>query len=316
MALLIITTTSRGPEFMEAAREASKGFDIRLWPDVGRIEDIKYALAWLPPKGALKTLPNLELIVSVGAGVDHLLGDPELPDVPLVRYVDPDLSGRMAEYIALQVLFHQRRMSEYQEHQRKRSWTYLPEPAAHEVRVGVMGLGVMGQSAIKVLAPFGYQLRGWSRTRREIAGVTCFAGMDELDAFLAETDILACVLPHTPDTRQILNADLIGKLSRKGRHPRMPGPILINAGRGPLQVEGDILAALDSGQLYAASLDVFETEPLPASSPLWTHPRIIVTPHNAAESTARAITQYLVRQIRAREKGEPLANVVDRTRGY
>lgn len=316
MALLIITTTKRGPEFMDGAREAGKGFDIRLWPDVGRIEDIKYALAWLPPKGVLKTLPNLEMIVSVGAGVDHLLTDPELPDVPVVRYVDPDLSGRMAEYIALQVLFHQRRMSEYQEHQRNRSWTYLPEPAAHEVRVGVMGLGVMGQAAIKVLAPLGYQLRGWSRTRKDIPGVACFAGMEQLDAFLAETDILACVLPHTPETRHILNAGLIGKMARKGRHPRMPGPVLINAGRGPLQVEADILAALDDGRLYAASLDVFETEPLPASSPMWTHPRIVVTPHNAAESTARAITRYLVRQIRAHQKGEPLANVVDRRRGY
>ena len=316
MALLIITTTSRGPEFLEGAREAGKGQDIRIWPDMGRIEDIKYALAWLPPKGVLKTLPNLEMIVSVGAGVDHLLGDPELPDVPVVRYVDPDLSGRMAEYIALQVLFHQRRMSEYHEHQRKKSWTYLPEPAAHEVRVGIMGLGVMGLAAIKVLAPLGYQLRGWSRTRKQIAGVTTFAGSGELDAFLAETDILACVLPHTPDTRRILNGDLIGKLSQKGRHARMPGPVLINAGRGPLQVEADILAALSNGQLYAASLDVFETEPLPASSPLWTHPRVVVTPHNAAESTARAITRYLVRQIRAHQKGEPLENVVDRTRGY
>ena len=316
MALLVITTTSRGPEFLEGAREASKGLDVRIWPDMGRIEDIKYALAWLPPKGVLKTLPNLELIVSVGAGVDHLLGDPELPDVPLVRYVDPDLSGRMAEYIGLQVLFHQRRMSEYQEHQRNRSWTYLPEPAAHEVRVGIMGLGVMGRAAIEVLRPFGYQLRGWSRTRKEIAGVSCFSGPDQLAAFLAETDVLACLLPHTPDTRHILNADLIGKLSQKGRHARMPGPVLINAGRGPLQVEADILAALDCGKLYAASLDVFETEPLPASSPLWTHPRVVVTPHNAAESTARAITRYLIRQIHAHQKGEPLGNVVDRARGY
>ncbi len=316
MALLVITTTSRGPEFLEGAREAGKGLDVRIWPDMGRIEDIRYALAWLPPKGVLKTLPNLELIVSVGAGVDHLLGDPELPDVPVVRYVDPDLSGRMAEYIGLQVLFHQRRMSEYQEHQRNRSWTYLPEPAAHEVRVGIMGLGVMGRAAIEVLRPFGYQLRGWSRTRKVIAGVTTFAGKPELDAFLAETDILACVLPHTPDTRHILNAELIGKLSRQGRNPRLPGPVLINAGRGPLQVEADILAGLDAGALYAASLDVFETEPLPAASPLWMHPRVVVTPHNAAESTARAITRYLVRQIRAHQKGAPIDNVVDRARGY
>jgi glyoxylate/hydroxypyruvate reductase A len=317
MALLIVTTTTRGQEFLDGARSAAGGgLDIRIWPDVGRIEDIEYALAWLPPKGVLKTLPNLKMIVSVGAGVDHLLIDPELPDVPVVRYVDPDLTGRMAEYIGLQVLFHQRRMAEFLELQFQRKWHYLPEPAAHEVRVGVMGLGVMGLAALKVLAPFGYQLRGWSRTRKSVAGVTCFAGRGELDAFLAETDILACVLPHTPETRGILNADLIGKLSRNGRHERLPGPVLINAGRGPLQVETDILQSLDSGALYAASLDVFEVEPLPASSPLWAHKRVVITPHNAAESTGRAITRYFIRQVHAHGRGEPIGNVVDRSRGY
>lgn len=316
MALLIITTTQRGPEFLEGAKLAGKGFDIRLWPEVGNPEEIKYALAWLPPKGVLKTLPNLELIVSVGAGVDHLLTDPELPEVPVVRYVDPDLTGRMAEYIGLQVLFHQRRMTEYQAAQAERKWTYFPEPAAHEVRVGVMGLGVMGKAALNVLKPFGYQLRGWSRTRHEIAGVTCFAGSDGLDAFLADTDILACVLPQTPQTRGILNGALLKKLSRRGRHERMPGPVLINAGRGGLQVGDDIAKALEDGTLYAASLDVFEIEPLPQSSPLWRHPRVVITPHIAAESTARAITRYLVRQMRAHQKGEPLENVVDRARGY
>ncbi len=316
MSLLIITTTSRGPEFLDGAREAGEGLDIRIWPDAGRIEDIRYALAWLPPPGVLKTLPNLELIVSVGAGVDHLLGDPELPDVPVVRYVDPDLTGRMAEYIGLHVLFHQRRMSEFLELQSQRKWEYLPEPAAHEVRVGIMGLGVMGQAALNVLRPFGYQLRGWSRTPKSIDGVACFAGKETLAEFLAETDILACVLPHTPETRHILNADLLGKLSRRGRHERFPGPVLINAGRGNLQVEADILAALNTGTLYAATLDVFEAEPLPETSPLWRHPRVVVTPHNAAESTGRAITRYLIRQVRAHRRGEPLANLVDRARGY
>ena len=316
MALLIITTTNRGPEFIEGARAAGHGLDIRIWPEIGNREDIRYALAWLPPKGVLKTLPNLELIVSVGAGVDHLLGDPELPDVPVVRYVDPDLTGRMAEYIALQVLFHQRRMTEYQALQEQRKWGYVPEPAAHEVRVGVMGLGVMGQAALAVLQPFGYQLRGWSRTPHTIPGVACFAGGGGLDAFLEETDILACVLPQTPQTRAIIDGRLLAKLSRRGRHERMPGPVLINAGRGGLQVEADIVAALNDGTLYAASLDVFEVEPLPHASPLWSHPRVVITPHNAAESTARAITRYFIRQIRAHQKGDRLENVVDRARGY
>ena len=315
MALLIIGSR-RAEEFATAVREQACGLDIRVWPEAGRIEDIRYALAWWPPPGVLKTFPNLKLIVSVGAGVDHLMEDPELPDVPIARYVDPDLTGRMVEYIALHVLFHQRRMCEFREQQARRIWIYLPEPAAQEVRVGIMGLGEMGAASAVALAALGFQLRGWSRTRKQIEGITCFAGDGELDAFLAETDILACVLPLTPATRGILNRTLIRKLSQRGRHARLPGPVLINAGRGALQVEADILAALDAGDLYAASLDVFEREPLPESSPLWAHPRVVITPHNAAESTPRSIARYLLGQIHAHQNGQPLEHLVDRARGY
>jgi len=315
MALLIIGS-QRSEEFAAAVRDEGPGLDIRVWPETGPVEDIRYALAWGPPMGALKTFPNLELIISVGAGVDHLMKDPELPDVPIVRFVDPDLTGRMVEYIALHVLLHQRRMCEFLELQQKRSWQQRPEPSAREVRVGLMGLGVMGEAAAKALAPFGYQLRGWSRSPRNIDGVECFAGPAGLDAFLADTDILVSTLPLTPETRGIINRDMIRKLSRHGRHSRMPGPVLINAGRGGVQVETDILAALDAGELYAASLDVFETEPLPESSPLWSHSRIVITPHNAAESTPQAISRYTVRQMQRHRAGEPLENIVDRARGY
>ncbi|MCL4766244.1 MAG: glyoxylate/hydroxypyruvate reductase A [Hyphomicrobiaceae bacterium] len=315
MALLIIGS-QRSEEFASAAREQVPDLDIRIWPDTGPVEDIRYALAWGPPVGALKRFPGLELIISVGAGVDHLMKDPELPGVPVVRYVDPDLTGRMVGYIALNVLMHLRRMSEYLEQQRQRTWRYLPEPAAHEVRVGLMGLGVMGKAAAKGLEALGCQLRGWSRTQKTIEGVECFAGQESLDAFLSGTDILVCTLPLTPDTRGIINRDLMRKLSRHGRHRRMPGPVLINAGRGALQIEADILAALDAGELYAASLDVFETEPLPASSPLWSHPRVVITPHNAAESTPEAISRYMLRQIARHRAGLPLENIVDPVRGY
>jgi glyoxylate/hydroxypyruvate reductase len=315
MALLVIGSV-RSEEFATAAMEQGSGLDIRVWPEVGRTEDIRYALAWWPPPGVLKTFPNLELIVSVGAGVDHLMRDPELPDVPIVRYVDPDLTGRMVGYIALHVLFHQRRMCELLELQAKRAWATLPEPSAQEVRVGIMGLGEMGKACANALAAFAFQLRGWSRTRKRLDGVACFAGDNELEAFLADTDILACILPLTPATRGILDRSLISKISRRGRHARLPGPVLINAGRGGLQVEADILAALDAGELYAASLDVFEQEPLPQSNLLWRHPRVVITPHNAAESTSRSIVRYLLRQIRAHQRGEPLDHLVDRERGY
>lgn len=312
----LITGSSRAEQFAAEMRALEPGLDMRIAPDMGPAAEIEAALAWQPPAGLLASLPNLRLIVSVGAGVDSLLADPTLPDVPLVRFADPDLTGRMSAYIALHVLYHHRRMGELRDLQARKIWRNLVEPAARDVRVGLMGLGVLGQAAVDVLRPFGYQLRGWSRTPRALRDVACFSGPGELDAFLAGTDILAVLLPLTPDTRGLLDRSLIRRLSQGGRSPLLPGPVLINAGRGGLQVEAEILAALDAGELYAASLDVFETEPLPAASPLWQHPRVVVTPHNAAESAPAAIARYALEQWRAFKSGAPLDNVVDRRRGY
>jgi glyoxylate/hydroxypyruvate reductase A len=312
----LIACSSRAELFAAEIRALEPGLELRIAPDIGGAEDIDTALVWQPPAGLLATLPNLQLIVSVGAGVDSLLADPTLPDVPLVRFVDPDLTGRMAEFIALNVLYHHRRMTDFRELQAQKVWRYLPEAAAHEVRVGLMGLGVLGSAAAGALRPFGYRLRGWSATPKVLDGVECFSGAESFDAFLAETDILAVLLPLTHETRGIVNRGLLRKLSRNGRSPLLPGPVLINAGRGGLQVDADIVAALEAGELYAASLDVFETEPLPAASPLWHHPRVVVTPHNAAESAPAAIARYAVRQMRAYKAGEKLENLVDRSRGY
>lgn len=313
---LLIASSSRAEQFAAEIRALEPGLDLRIAPDVGRAEDIDCALVWQPPAGLLRSLPKLGLIVSVGAGVDALLEDPTLPEVPLVRFVDLDLTGRMAEYVALHVLYHNRRMTEFRELQAGKVWKYLPEPAAREVRVGLMGLGVLGRAAASALRPFGYSLNGWSRAPKAIDGVASFSGAAGLDAFLAQTDILAVLLPLTPETRGILNHALIRKLSVGGRSALLPGPVLINAGRGGVQVDADILAALDAGELYAASLDVFETEPLPAASRLWSHPRVVVTPHNAAESSPAAIARYALAQMRAHRNGEALANLVDRSRGY
>ena len=316
MTLLVIGS-DRAANFHAMARSFAPERDVRLWPEAGAAEDIRYALAWQTPPGVLTSFPNLELIVSVGAGVDHLFRDPQLPaQVPISRYVDPDLTGRMAEYVTLHTLLHTRRMLAYQALQREATWRYLPEPAAHQVRVGIMGLGVLGSAAARVLGVLGYQVRGWSRSPKAVEGVTCYSGEAGLDPFLADTDILAVLLPLTPDTRGIVNRDLLRRLSRQGRHERLPGPVLINAGRGGLQVEADILAALDAGELHAASLDVFEVEPLPGDSPLWQHPRVVITPHNAAESTSESIVRYCLRQIERVEQGLPAENIVDRTTGY
>ncbi len=309
----LIIGSSRVSSFAAAVQAESPGFDLRAWPDAGNIADIRYALAWGPPPGVLVTLPNLELIVSVGAGVDHLLSDPSLPDVPVVRFVDPDLTARMVSYVAANVLYHHRRMIELRDRQHERIWDYLPEPLASELTIGFMGFGVLGQACAKAIAPIGYRLASWSQRPKSVDGVASYSGAAGLDAFLSATDILVVLLPLTPDTQGIINRKLLAKLHR----PKvLPGPVLINAGRGKLQIEDDIIASLDAGELYAASLDVFSTEPLPATHPAWAHKRIVLTPHLAAESDPGAIARYLVAQVARQKRGEPLPNLVDRTRGY
>jgi len=313
---LLIACSSRAEQFATEIHALDPDLDIRIAPDTGALEDIRYALVWQPQAGLLAALPNLQLIVSVGAGVDALLDDPTTPVRPLVRFVDADLTARMAEYVVMNVLYHHRRMTEFRELQTRRTWAYLPEPAARDVRVGIMGLGVLGSAAAAALRPFGYQLRGWTRMPKALNGMACFAGTHQLEPFLAETDIVVVLLPLTPQTRGLVNRAFTSKLSVRGRSPLLPGPVLINAGRGGLQIDADILDALNAGALYAASLDVFQTEPLPPQNPLWVHPRVVITPHNAAESAPAAIARYAVRQIKAHARGGKLENVVHRARGY
>jgi len=290
--------------------------DRRCVADLAQVDpaSIGYAAAWKHEPGALAGLPNLKAIFSLGAGVDHLFRDHLLPDVPLARVVDPDLTLRMGEWVALHVLRHHREHERYAAQQRQALWREnYDQPAASEVRVGILGLGVLGQHAARVLSTIGFDLAGWSRSPRAVPGIACFAGDKELPAFLARTDILVCLLPLTPDTRGILNRALFSRLARDGR---LGGPVVLTAGRGGLQVESDILACLDDGTLQAATLDVFETEPLPPSSPLWLHPRVTITPHNAAMSAPQAVSRLVVEQIRRFEAGLPLENRVDRKAGY
>lgn len=278
-------------------------------------DEITFAATWKPEPGLLARLPNLRAIFNLGAGVDALIGDTTLPDVPIVRIVDADLTGRMTEWVVMNVLMHHRRVADHRLAQARASWGDLAQPAARAVRVGIMGMGVLGTDAAEVLARIGFDVAGWSRSGHAVAGIGRFAGEAELPAFLARTDILVVLLPLTETTRGILSRDLFVRLAR-GSH--MGGPVLINAGRGGLQVETDILAALDDGTLAGASLDVFATEPLPATSPLWHHPKIVITPHCAADSDADALGERILAGIRTMERGETLdpALVVDRLRGY
>ncbi len=275
---------------------------------------VRYAIAWRPPRGLLAALPRLAAIFSLGAGVDAILSDPDLPDVPIARIVDRDLTARMSEWVALHCLTHLRQARRYARQQRERVWDDDDDqPAARDVRVGVLGFGELGRDAGGKLATLGFPVAAWSASPKTAPGIVCFDGAAGLDTMLARSDILVCLLPLTAATRGILNASLFARLPRDGR---LGGPILLNAGRGGLQVEADILAALESGALKGASLDVFETEPLPRDSPLWRHPAVFVTPHNAAMSHPDSIARAVADQILAHERGEPLQNVVDRRRGY
>ncbi|MEN2494627.1 MAG: Glyoxylate/hydroxypyruvate reductase A [Hyphomicrobiaceae bacterium hypho_1] len=315
MALLIIGKDIIKDYYHEICKQAPHR-DIRLWPNIGDPNDILHALAWHPEHGELARLPNLKTIVSLGAGVDHLLEDLKLPNVPVIRYVDPDLTSRMVEYIILNTLLHTRRMMEYQNQQRVSKWQYLPVPTAKDIRVGIMGMGVLGSAAASALYGMGFKIRGWSRRIQQIENILSFAGTENLDTFLAETDILVVLLPDTKKTKGLINRMLIRKLSLSGRHPSLPGPVLINGGRGAVQIETDILAALETGELYSASLDVFENEPLSLDSPLWKHPRVSITPHTAGVSTPEVIAAYFLNHVKSSESGKCPKNVVDRSVGY
>ena len=276
---------------------------------------VRYVAAWRHRPGSLAAYPNLRAIFSLGAGVDHLVSDTALPPgVPLVRIVDPDLTGRMSEWVILSVLMHHRQVRLYDWQQGEKVWTEdLFQPAAKDVRVGVMGLGVLGADAARKLQLIGFDVAGWSRTPKQLDGIDTFAGPDELDGFLGRTEMLVVLLPLTPETRGILDRRLFARLARDSH---FGGPILLNAGRGGLQNEADILLALEDGTLKAASLDVFEREPLPQDSPLWHHPAMTITPHNAAISSPAAVAAFIAGEIGRIEAGHAPRHTVDPARAY
>ena len=275
--------------------------------------DVRYIFVWKPKPDAFDGLDGLKAVLSLGAGVDALMKHPRLPDAPIVRFVDADLSQRMSDYVVAHVTMHHRLYTRFRADQKAKRWSQLYPPAASETTVGIMGMGVLGQDAVARLKPLGFALRSWSRTPKVIDGVEGFAGEESFEAFLGGTDILVNLLPLTPETTGILNYETFGKL-RRGKLDG--GPVIVNAARGGHQREADIVKALGDGTLGAASLDVFETEPLPASSPLWDIENCYITPHIAAISNEKSGVAYFSKIIRAHEAGEPLINVVDRKRGY
>jgi glyoxylate/hydroxypyruvate reductase len=312
-AILLAVDGPQAAEYERILRGHFAGRDIRVWPDrIGDPADVAYGCVWRAPHGLLAQFPNLKVIFNLGAGADHTLADPALPDLPLARAANLNLSMRVTEYCVLHALMFHRRQRLYDAQQGERVWKGHEQPAASDVTVGVMGLGVIGAHAADTLSRVGFKVVGWSASPKTIPGIETFAG-PQLDVFLGKTELLIVLLPSTPSTEGILNLSLLRKLKRDGA---AGGAFLINAGRGKLQVDADILAALDEGSLAGATLDVFPQEPLPAGSPLWTHPRVTVTPHNAGDISPEAIVSDIARQIGRFENGEPLEHLVERKRGY
>lgn len=310
MAVVLITPRSNEAETWRSGLSRLLGnIDFRVHPDAGDPADVDVVLAWKAPHGAIAAYPNLKLICSLGMGVDHLLQDPQLPpNVPIARLVDPNMVDQMSEYVLYGVLHFHRRFDVYGHFQRERRWKELPLPHTARRRVGIMGIGEIGSECARRLAALGFPVRGWSRAPKSIAGVECFSGSDQLPAFLSQSEILVSVLPLTEETQGIVCAETLSRLPR--------GAYFINVARGGLVVETDLLAALDSGQLGGVLLDVTVTEPLPPSSPLWTHPKVWLTPHIAGLTNPDTAVYPIADNIRRLVEGRPLLHLVDARRGY
>ncbi|SKA21618.1 2-hydroxyacid dehydrogenase [Consotaella salsifontis] len=314
MTILLSITGFEPTRWLKALTDHAPQRSILLHPENAHDPSIEYAVVWHQPTGLLAGLPNLKAIFSIGAGVDHVLKDKRLPDVPIVRIVADDLTTRMSEYVVWRVLDHMRRGLAYHAQQDAVHWRpRRRQPKASEVTVGIMGFGELGRDAAGKLAGLGFSIAGWSRSEKHIEGVQHFSGEAGLDAFLSVSDIVVCLLPLTAETRGILN---YGLFTRMKKQTPMGGPVLINAGRGRLHVEADIVRALDEKVLFEVSLDVFEHEPLPPASPLWKNTRAFLTPHIAAVSEPEALAPLIIQQINAFERGEPLKHIVNRTTGY
>jgi glyoxylate/hydroxypyruvate reductase A len=308
MALLLMPMFGSAEVWRNALHAAMPELDVRIWPELGEAADIEVVALGRPPAGALRRLPNLRLIVSLTAGTDALLRDPDLPPVPIVRAGDPAGDAMMNETALLHVLRHHRHMPDYVRAQQRCEWITRPIKPATERKVGVMGLGAIGLASAHLLVSVGFQVAGWVRTVRAGGAIEIFCGRDRFNAFLARSEIVVNLLPLTPETRGIIGAPMLKALPA--------GAAVINLGRGEHVVEAELIAALDAGHLTAATLDVFPVEPLAPDSPLWRHHKITVMPHVARRLVPADLAPRIGAIIRDFHAGIPLTQLVDRARGY
>ena len=295
------------PAFARQSPEA----DVRQAGQLGALDEIEVAVCWNPPPGILATLPNLKLIQSIGAGVDHLLSDPHLPPgVPLCRVIDPGMAAGMSSYVSWAVIHHQRHFDRYLAHSAQQRWQEEPIVSPRSHRVGIAGFGWLGGACARSLATVGFNVRGWNRSasRQVPTGVALYQGEGQLAAFLGGCDTLVCLLPLTAQTTGFLCEGLFRQLPR-GAH-------VINVGRGHHLVESDLMAAISSGQIGGATLDTFAQEPLPRDHPFWKEPRITITPHIASRTDVAVVARQTLDNLTQVRQGLRPPSAVDPGRGY
>jgi glyoxylate/hydroxypyruvate reductase A len=308
MTVMFHSTLDDPAEWVPRLQALLPDEDIRVWPEIGDPASIDVAVVWIPPEDGLVSFTGLCAVQSLGAGINQLGMGAFPPHVRVARLVDSGLTGMMTEYALLAALRYARNFDVHERAQRASTWDYVMPTGVGSFTVGVMGLGVIGAATALRLAANGFPVRGWARSPKSLDGVACFSGEAGLTEFLSETRILINLLPLTPQTEGILNARLFAALPK--------GAFVVNIGRGAHLVDADLLAALDSGHLAGATLDVFRPEPLPAAHPFWLHPRILMTPHVAGTGDPDSAAQVVAENIRRAKRGETLLNEVDRARGY
>lgn len=310
MHILLAFSSDVDPQpWQQALQEHLPEARVSVWEPGAAATGADYAVVWRPAAEVFASEPGLRAVFNIGAGVDALLALPTLPaDLPVVRLEDAGMSLQMAEYVLHALWERARDLQAHRQDQQRAHWGSLPVTPRRGWTVGVMGLGQVGQRVAQATREFGYPTAGWSRSPRQLDGIDGFAGAEQLPAFLARTRVLVNVLPLTSDTRGILNAALFAQLPR-GAH-------LISVGRGEHLVDEDLLHALDDGQIASATLDVFNTEPLPAEHPFWRHPAVTVTPHIAARTLLDESAEQIAGKIRQTQAGEPVTGLVERGRGY
>ena len=308
-ALIFISDYSDTEGWRRELNRLMPALDFRVWPETGDKADVKAALVWKHPHGALLQFPNLQIVTNLGAGVDHLVHDKALPkDVVIARLIDPALTSRITEYVILHTLALHRRMPEMLEAQRRAQWRFIRPIEPGACRVGVMGLGNLGLNALRALERLGFQVAGWSRTPKSLEDVSCFAGADQLPKFLVDCDIVISLLPLTNATENLMNTRVFNQMRK--------GAAFISLGRGATVVDDDLIDALDREQLRHAVLDVFRTEPLPPTHPFWTHRKITITPHNSSVTSPVSAAPGVVEDIRRALAGQLVLGRVDPARGY